>query len=303
MGKLIDLTGQKFGELTVLKRDNNKQACEAYWICQCSCGKIISTRGSVLRKGLSTSCGCQKDYLTKEKLSKDLTGQKFGELTVIKLDKDNQKKGAYWICQCSCGNIKSISASSLKDGKTKSCGCKTNVFISQSLSNEIKEGQIFGKWKVIKKDIDNTGKGARYICQCDCGVIKSVKAQSLLNGSSLSCGCLSSAGEWKITQILKQLKYQVKTQYIFKDLYGDSYPLRFDFAIFNNDNLLCLIEYQGEQHYHYKEFFEEHLSFKKRQEYNNKKRQYCKEKNIKLIEIPYWEYEKIDKDYLENLIK
>ena len=58
MGKLIDLTGQKFNKLTVLQRDfNNKDKKRAYWICRCDCGNIISTRGESLRTGHTTSCG------------------------------------------------------------------------------------------------------------------------------------------------------------------------------------------------------------------------------------------------------
>lgn len=51
----------------------------------------------------------------------DLTGKRFGRLTVIKLDSTNIE--ARWICLCRCGNQKIIRASQLKTGGTKSCGC------------------------------------------------------------------------------------------------------------------------------------------------------------------------------------
>lgn len=52
MSKLIDLTGQKFGKLTVLKKDENRKTnCGSYWICQCECGNIKSVRSSSLRRG------------------------------------------------------------------------------------------------------------------------------------------------------------------------------------------------------------------------------------------------------------
>lgn len=57
----------------------------------------------------------------------DLTGQKFGRLTVVERAEDyvtkNGKKYTQWLCKCECGNIKIISTSRLKDGTTKSCGC------------------------------------------------------------------------------------------------------------------------------------------------------------------------------------
>lgn len=61
----------------------------------------------------------------------DLKGKTFGEWNVIKLDEElmeqRKKEGkcrkTYWICKCSCGNIKSVSSGDLKSGKTLSCGC------------------------------------------------------------------------------------------------------------------------------------------------------------------------------------
>ena len=54
----------------------------------------------------------------------DLTGQKFGKLTVIELDVDNPKTGAYWKCKCDCGNETFVAVSDLSTGNTMSCGCQ-----------------------------------------------------------------------------------------------------------------------------------------------------------------------------------
>ena len=43
--------------------------------------------------------------------------------------------------------------------------------------------------------------------------------------------------------------------------------------------------------------------FLRQQSYDNKKREYCKQHNLKLIEIPYWDFDKINSEYLLNLIK
>lgn len=62
MGKLIDLTGRRFGRLTVVGRAENyvsprgKQATR--WICQCDCGKKTTVVGGDLRDGSVKSCGC-----------------------------------------------------------------------------------------------------------------------------------------------------------------------------------------------------------------------------------------------------
>ncbi len=58
MGKLIDLTGQRFGKLTVIERSANSKDGKAYWKCKCDCGKETIVRSSNLRGGQVQSCGC-----------------------------------------------------------------------------------------------------------------------------------------------------------------------------------------------------------------------------------------------------
>lgn len=58
MPKLIDLTGQKFGRLTVLERTGNSTDGKARWICECECGNVLVVQGNHLREGVTRSCGC-----------------------------------------------------------------------------------------------------------------------------------------------------------------------------------------------------------------------------------------------------
>lgn len=60
MSKVIDLTGQKFGNLTVIERTGSNKEGKALWLCKCSCGNTIITTGKLLRKGETKSCGCIK---------------------------------------------------------------------------------------------------------------------------------------------------------------------------------------------------------------------------------------------------
>jgi len=61
----------------------------------------------------------------------DLTGQQFGRLTVIGFDneriaqrkKENKMRLIYWVCKCTCGNIKSVITRNLVSGSSTSCGC------------------------------------------------------------------------------------------------------------------------------------------------------------------------------------
>lgn len=63
MNKLIDLTGKRYGKLTVIKRaeQNHVSPCgtvSVVWVCQCDCGNIVLVLGKNLRSGKSTNCGC-----------------------------------------------------------------------------------------------------------------------------------------------------------------------------------------------------------------------------------------------------
>lgn len=67
--RLQDLTGQRFGKWVVLQLDTSKISGHRYWKCQCDCGTIRSVDGNTLRKGSSTSCGCQKFSKGEEKIA------------------------------------------------------------------------------------------------------------------------------------------------------------------------------------------------------------------------------------------
>lgn len=123
---IYDLTGKKFGLLTVIKRSEKRPKNRVtYWDCVCECGGKIATRGSSLRAGKVNSCGClQKQYYKSHTTIKDITGQRFGRLFVVKMVDDRTKCGEIkYLCKCECGNEKIIVGTSLKNGSSKSCGC------------------------------------------------------------------------------------------------------------------------------------------------------------------------------------
>lgn len=66
MSEFIDLTGQKFGRLTVIKRVENDKQGGACFLCLCDCGNETKVNGTKLRKNLTQSCGC----LQRENMSK-----------------------------------------------------------------------------------------------------------------------------------------------------------------------------------------------------------------------------------------
>lgn len=62
---------------------------------------------------------------------KDLTGQRFGHLTVLERAEKGKFSGAYWLCRCDCGAEKIIRGLTLKNGRTQSCGCLQKEVASQ----------------------------------------------------------------------------------------------------------------------------------------------------------------------------
>jgi len=102
------------------------------------------------------------------------------------------------------------------------------------------------------------------------------------------CSIKESKGEEKIKNFLILHKIQFKPQFRLSSF---SKKYSFDFAVFNEIGLKILIEYDGEMHYH-PIFGESEL--KKQQKNDELKNVYCKENNIKLLRIPYWDFEKIE---------
>lgn len=147
MGKLIDEIGNKYGLLTVIARseEHKKKTSRAYWVCQCECGNTTVVSGSHLRKGEIQSCGClQKAHtleLNERKLI-NLTGQRFGSLTVIDRA-PNKKKQPAWLCQCECGTYTEVMGCNLrKEGGTRSCGCCSSSSGEKTISELLTKNSI-----------------------------------------------------------------------------------------------------------------------------------------------------------------
>ncbi len=113
----------------------------------------------------------------------------------------------------------------------------------------------------------------------------------------------ASRGEIKIEEVLTAAGVSFVEEYSYSDLVSNTgRPLRFDFAIFNDENEVeFLIEFQGAQHYEPKQKFGGYSGLRKQQFNDLKKREYCRMNNIILIEIPYLDEGLINYDYIMNL--
>ena len=122
--KNTTLAGSRFGRLVVVKQtvkpDHKKvkYAEGRYWLCNCDCGKTIVIATGRLTSGNTRSCGC----LAEEIFYPDITGKKFGLLTVIK-DVGVRRSRSLWRCRCDCGREIDARGFYLNRGNIKSCGC------------------------------------------------------------------------------------------------------------------------------------------------------------------------------------
>lgn len=122
MRKTVDLTGKRFGRLTVIERIESKRNY-AMWKCLCDCGNYTDSRTGVLLKGIKLSCGClQKEIASKNQFI-DISGEKFGKLTVIEPIGKSKYNEIIWKCRCDCGNEVTATGINLRRGHVKSCGC------------------------------------------------------------------------------------------------------------------------------------------------------------------------------------
>ena len=114
--KIKDLTGRRFGKLTVVGlSDERTKRGQAKWIAKCDCGNTVIVNSWDLLGGRTRSCGCLAIH--------DLTGQRFGRLTVVELAPGRKSGAAIWTCKCDCGNTIDVMSGSLISGNTRSCGC------------------------------------------------------------------------------------------------------------------------------------------------------------------------------------
>lgn len=220
----------------------------------------------------------------------DLTGQKFGKLTVLQRAPYCKSGHIYWTCWCECGNIKDICGNNLRNGVTTSCGCLQKINTSKANRKDI-SNQQFGKLTALyctnKKD-----SGGRYIwhCICDCGNTIDVSIGQLTSGLTSSCGCLRSKGETIIADLLTQYHIRYQREYHFENS-----KRRFDFAIFNKQNqLIRLIEFDGIQHYiDLGEVWDKDRPLIIRQQIDKEKNQLAFQHHIPIIRIPYWKLKQL----------
>ena len=151
---ITDLTGRRFGSLAVTAMLGRTPAKKVTWSCVCDCGKTCVVIGAQLSSGRRASCvDCVK---AKPRKVKDITGRKFGRLTVISRVGKDSYRNALWLCSCDCDPNKTVvvSGHSLLRGNTKSCSCLRNEkaslrFTTHGHTRNYERTGVYRSWRAM----------------------------------------------------------------------------------------------------------------------------------------------------------
>lgn len=291
-------------DFTLISNNINTATEKVSWNCPIH-GEFLNSWNCIKNGHGCPICGRIKQAESKRN-SFEYVKTKFEEynMELISTEYKNNEDGLLFICnKHRDAGIQKMSFGQLITKKRCSLCGKESQIQNQTKSHEnfIKEvHQIHGDKYVVKGNYINCKTHiAIYCTECDCEF--PITPSHLLEGHGCP-NCNISRGEERIKVIFLDNSVEFQQQYKFEDC-RHKRLLPFDFAVFKNDQLYCLIEYQGIQHYKPVEKFGGQKQLESQQYIDNIKRNYCREHSIKLIEIPYNQYKNIGKIlHKENII-
>lgn len=188
-----ELNGRTFGRWTVLDDMTSNAKGERKWLCRCTCGTERYVLERSLLSGGSESCGCMRKEAAAQASSLELTGQTFGELTVLRRSEKihPSKHGVVWVCQCSCGAEYEVQGTLLMTGRRTRC--PSSVHQKKYAFTDI-TGQKFGQLTALFPKHDQSNQRSMiWHCRCDCGNEVDISYNYLAYCNVKSCGCMKKA--------------------------------------------------------------------------------------------------------------
>lgn len=265
------------------------------------CGnEFINNPNHVLRGQVCKACGRKKQNMIHLEQGKIKFYQSYCSDTIELLEEYNGMDKPILV-QCKiCGNQYKVSARNLAAGSQCMLCFGNPTKTHEQFAQELKE--INPHLEILSTYI-NTKTPIQIKC-IKCGYKGEVTPNAVLQSPGYCPNCNRSKGELKIAQWLSDKNIKFISQYTFSDCI-DKLPLPFDFYL--EDYNIC-IEFDGRQHYDINTGFgmdkvQQEQNYQKIQYHDNIKTDYCKNKNIKLIRIPYWDYQNIDSILQKEVIK
>jgi hypothetical protein len=240
----------------------------------------------------------------------DSLGSKFPDSLLLWSDKNDQspfdyasrtEQEVYWMCENEIHEdyCRRIDNSVLRNFRCPECHGKFK-HTQEQFETIIKE--LVGNEYVAIGEYINIQSNVLFIHNIpECGYEFPMRPGNFIYGNQRCPACSESKGEKRIRDWLINRNINYEPQMKYDNLLGvGGNKLSYDFNLPNQN---ILIEYQGEQHDHYVEYFHKSIEdFNKQLEHDNRKRQYAIENEIKLLEIWYWDYDNIEMILEKELI-
>lgn len=232
------------------------------------------------------------------KLAKEWHPTKNGNLTPFDVIDGGGVK-YWWTCEMADDHEWESTISNRKQ-KNTNCPCCSNKKLVRSNSLGVANPELAKEWHLTKNknltpfDVINGGN-TKYWWICNENVNHEWKASVCRRNQGSGCPkCRLSWGEKKIAKYLDKCNIVYTPQFIFENM---KRRLRYDFGVFNKR--VCVIEYNGQQHYYPMNFGskKEGYDLKKlqgNQERDKIKIDYCRDNNIELLIIPFWDFDRIE---------
>jgi hypothetical protein len=294
-----------------LDKVNAYSGIEYWWKClDCKSEYLKSPYDKIIKKHKCSYCSGRKVNETNclatlhPELIKDWHPSKNEKITPYNMTLGSGKL-IWWICK-KCGSEYDTTIQN-KISYTTPCpycaGSRVNHINCLSTTHP----KLAKQWHPTLNNLSphevtsGSHKKVWWICpKKDCNNVWEAEIKSRLISGCPACN--ESKGEKKIKRFLEINNIVFQREYEFTDLIGlGGGFLRFDFAILNKQKeLVLLVEYDGE--YHYKNFYKDG-TYEILKTHDNLKNAYCKNNNIPLLRIPYWDFKNIDNIINKELIK
>ena len=202
-------------------------------------------------------------------------------------------------CKCLlCGKTLWITPGNLYNGR--GCASCMNRLNNPNKTHEQFIKELFSVNPSIKILSDYVGAREYIKCQClKCGYQWNAIPTNLLREHGCPKCLIYSKGEDSIRKVLESYRIEYNAHKNFSDLIGlNGGLLSYDFYL---PSYNLLIEFQGAQHEYSVEYFGGEKQFEQQIEHDRRKREYAKQHGIKLLEIWYYDYDKIEEILKNNL--